>query len=417
MQKSESFQGSVEQPHVESNRNRTSSSSYASYDEDDESELKRKRLKPDEDNLENDTNDVSNNYLSTSSASSTASLSPNIKNPKNSEESDLYTKKPPYSYVTLIGMAIKSSPMKRLTLSEIYEYICKQFPYYEKNKKGWQNSIRHNLSLNECFIKFPRSSTLTAMNDNGSKATGCSDRKGCYWTIDPNCYEMFSDNLINYKRRRRVVKKSTPNENNSAGNLLPPPIPDINKKQDNKPKIQTSANTHRTSSPSLSTSSASSNSSTSSTPVVSRSNQINPPIDPLAHLKQQALAQLGPMNYFNPSLNLFNPYLALQQPQSQLDPASAMALLSRPLESLYAAAALAAASQPNPIGLNIPGAGVGFNLLNNPVNSQNDIKARMAELAAMFQQQQQLQYQNQFQNFNFIQQQQLNQAQQSSQSK
>lgn len=125
-----------------------------------------------------------------------------------SNGSDL--KKPPYSYVTLIGMAIKSSPMKRLTLSEIYEFICKRFPYYERNKKGWQNSIRHNLSLNECFIKFPRNSVGSALsNESSSQTISCSDRKGCYWTIDPNCYEMFSDNLINYKRRRRVIKKTS----------------------------------------------------------------------------------------------------------------------------------------------------------------------------------------------------------------
>ena len=46
--------------------------------------------------------------------------------------------KPPYSYVQLIVQAITSSPDKQLTLSDIYAYICKHFPFYRASDKGWQ---------------------------------------------------------------------------------------------------------------------------------------------------------------------------------------------------------------------------------------------------------------------------------------
>lgn len=46
--------------------------------------------------------------------------------------------KPPYSYAQLIVQAIASAIDKQLTLSGIYSFITKNYPYYRTAEKGWQ---------------------------------------------------------------------------------------------------------------------------------------------------------------------------------------------------------------------------------------------------------------------------------------
>ncbi|KAK4190410.1 hypothetical protein QBC35DRAFT_81059 [Podospora australis] len=85
--------------------------------------------------------------------------------------------KPGHSYATLIGMAILRSPQRRLTLAQIYKWISDTYSFFGANDAGWQNSIRHNLSLNKHFIKQER-----PKDDPG---------KGNYWAIEPGAEHMF----------------------------------------------------------------------------------------------------------------------------------------------------------------------------------------------------------------------------------
>lgn len=61
--------------------------------------------------------------------------------------------KPPYSFSCLIFMAIEDSPIKKLPVKDIYNWILTHFPYFQNAPTGWKNSVRHNLSLNKCFKK------------------------------------------------------------------------------------------------------------------------------------------------------------------------------------------------------------------------------------------------------------------------
>ncbi|KAI7848211.1 fork head domain-containing protein [Circinella umbellata] len=107
-------------------------------------------------------------------------------------------RRPPFSCSSLISQAISTSETGQMTLQDIYKWILNKYPsLYNEEDTGWQNTIRHNLSLNKCFKKIPKS--------------GSNRGKGGYWTLDSKYIEDEGLNNINKKNQRRV----SPNSNNN----------------------------------------------------------------------------------------------------------------------------------------------------------------------------------------------------------
>lgn len=157
----------------------------------------------------NQNSSLSINNLSSSSTSSFKKNEEHSK--KNSDKVKVKSscinedkKRPPVSYATLISRAILSKENQKCTLSQIYSHISLNYEYYSDPKAGsWQNSIRHNLSLNPCFKK------EHIACDRGKRVI--------YWSIKPDRRDHFSaDGEYFNKRRLRKSKGSKIMKSNST---------------------------------------------------------------------------------------------------------------------------------------------------------------------------------------------------------
>ncbi|XP_062336357.1 forkhead box protein J1-B-like [Osmerus eperlanus] len=129
--------------------------------------------------------------------------------------------KPPYSCATLICMAMQASKKNKITLSAIYNWITENFVYYRHAEASWQNSVRHNLSLNKCFKKVPRQ-----RDEPG---------KGGFWLIDPAYADMFVNGV--FKRRRATASRfSTQRQSKALATSRSQHNPDPQAYLGNKPK-------------------------------------------------------------------------------------------------------------------------------------------------------------------------------------
>uniref|UniRef100_A0A8D0HK65 Forkhead box O1 n=1 Tax=Sphenodon punctatus TaxID=8508 RepID=A0A8D0HK65_SPHPU len=121
------------------------------------------------------------------------------------------------SYADLISQAIESAPEKRLTLSQIYEWMVKSVPYFKdkgdsNSSAGWKNSIRHNLSLHSKFIRLQNEGTGKSswwmLNPEGGKSGKSPRRRAA--SMDNN--SKFA------KSRGRAAKKKAAIQSGQEGN-------------------------------------------------------------------------------------------------------------------------------------------------------------------------------------------------------
>ncbi|KAJ2358431.1 hypothetical protein IWW50_005072 [Coemansia erecta] len=117
-------------------------------------------------------------------------------------------RRPPYSYTALIAQAILVSEHKQLTLREIYDSINRMYPQICQGPDiGWQNTIRHNLSLNNCFKRIPRQQLPSSLS---SKLRG----KGSYWMVDVTLMDVNTR-----KRLEEAVSTMSNTADNNTSNI------------------------------------------------------------------------------------------------------------------------------------------------------------------------------------------------------
>ncbi|CRK99696.1 CLUMA_CG012969, isoform A [Clunio marinus] len=167
----------------------------------------------------------STSYSSGSSIASSSSSSPSPKqkqHPNNIPYDPLVhtASKPPYSFSSLIFMAIEDSLQKALPVKEIYAWIIQHFPYFKTAPTGWKNSVRHNLSLNKCFQKVEKAASpnVVPLQNLG---------KGSLWMVEPQ----YRPNLIQALTRSPFHPCSTWEKH--AKNLIKTPSESPGSKQSN----------------------------------------------------------------------------------------------------------------------------------------------------------------------------------------
>ncbi|XP_061859860.1 forkhead box protein J1-like [Colius striatus] len=102
--------------------------------------------------------------------------------------------RPPYTYASLICMAMEASQKPSISLSDIYKWIRDNFSYFRHADPSWQRSIRRNLSLNKSFIRVPQEKGETG--------------RGGFWMLHPEYAQRLKN--IACKQRRMPQAQTHP---------------------------------------------------------------------------------------------------------------------------------------------------------------------------------------------------------------
>lgn len=108
--------------------------------------------------------------------------------------------KPSTPYMEMIARALVAAPGHSLILGDIYAFILQNYPYYQEAPSTWKNAVRHNLTVNDCFVK------------SGASKGG----RGFYWAIHPACVEMFCRGDFRRMQARRAAQQQQHQQSDMA---------------------------------------------------------------------------------------------------------------------------------------------------------------------------------------------------------
>ncbi|KAI6782334.1 Fork head domain transcription factor-like protein [Emericellopsis cladophorae] len=119
--------------------------------------------------------------------------------------------KPEEPYAQLIYRALKSAPGNSMSLQDLYTWFQSNTDKCKRQGKGWQNSIRHNLSMNAGFTKRDRKQASAAaainmapeMGQASLQETGSSNEKrSTEWTLTDEAIRSGVQSTTRYRNKK-----------------------------------------------------------------------------------------------------------------------------------------------------------------------------------------------------------------------